>query len=69
MEAHMTISPEPRRANQKTRQAMTSRNGRQVCGRTLLSRIRGAMRRDDGSGLLVMVLVALVLIGRLLKVM
>ena len=46
---------------------MTSREGRQVRGRTLLSLIRGVMHRKDGSGLLilVMVLAALALIDRI----
>jgi hypothetical protein len=50
---------------------MTSQEGRQVHSRTLLSLIRGVIHQKDGSGLLilVMVLAALALIGRLLKVM
>jgi len=46
---------------------MTSWKARQVPSRTLLSLIRGAVRGKDGSGLLILVLVAPALIGRLLK--
>ncbi|MDR3734306.1 MAG: hypothetical protein P4L10_02085 [Acidobacteriaceae bacterium] len=65
------MSREPRRPIQKPRQAKTSWNGCQVHNRSLISLMRGAMRREDGTGLLilVMVLAALALIGRLLKVM
>jgi hypothetical protein len=66
-----TMSREPPRPRKKPSEAVTSSKGRQVHTHTLLSLIRGAIRRKDGSGLLilVMVLAALALIGRLLKVM
>ncbi len=58
---------EPSRPSKEPRAAMTLWKARQVPSRTLLSLIRGAVRGKDGSGLLILVLVAPALIGRLLK--
>ncbi|MDR3737203.1 hypothetical protein [Acidocella sp.] len=64
----MSLEPDERRT--KPNAVKTSRKTRQVHSRPLLSLIRGGIHREDGSGvlILVMVLAALALIGRLLKV-